>query len=77
MRSSSMPSSTLSSITPSSAKSLFLKHAVERFGLRHGAGKSVEDETLLRIRFLDAIGHDADNHLVRHQFAAIHDIFCL
>ncbi len=41
------------------------QHAVERLGLRHGARKTVENETLARIGLLDALGDDADHDLDR------------
>ena len=54
-----------------------LQHAVERRRLRHGARKTVEDETLARIGLFDALGDDADHDVVRTQRAARHDVLDL
>ena len=56
---------------------LLLQQFVQRLRLRHGARKTVEDETLLRVRLFDAIRDNSDHDLVRHQRAAGHDVLRL
>ena len=48
------------------------QHPVKRLGLRHGARKTVEDETLAAIRLVDPVRHDLVDDLVGNQFARIH-----
>ena len=45
---------------------LLLEQFIERFGLRHGARKTVEDEPVRRVRLIEPIGNDPDHDLVRH-----------
>jgi hypothetical protein len=56
---------------------LALEKRVERLGLRHRARKPVEDETVPRVRLVDALGDDADHDVVGHQPAAGHDVLRL
>ena len=56
---------------------LLLQEFVERLGLRHRARKTVEDETVLHIGLVEAVGDDPDHDLVRHQAAAGHDVLGL
>src|SRR5262249_39208407 len=41
------------------------------------AREAVEDEAVGRLLLLEPLGDDADDHLVRHQVAAIHVLLCL
>jgi hypothetical protein len=43
---------------------LLRQHAVERLGLRHRARKAVEDEAVLRVRLLDALGRRCHHDVV-------------
>ena len=40
------------------------EHRVEGFGLGHRAREAVEDEAVLGVRLLDAVGDDADDDVV-------------
>ena len=52
---------------PSSAELL-----VERLGLRLGAREAVEDEAVLGLVLVDALGDHADDHVVGDEVAAVH-----
>ena len=56
---------------------LLLEQLIERFGLRHGARKAVEDESVRRVRLIEPVRNDPDHDLVRHQAAGGHDVLGL
>lgn len=56
---------------------LLLQEVIQRLGLRHGARKAIENETVLHVRLVETIGNDADHDLIRHQPAAGHDVLGL
>ncbi len=41
-------------------------------GLRNGAGKAVEQETVARIGLGEPVPHHVDGHLVRNELAGVH-----
>ncbi len=49
-----------------------LQHGVEGFGLGNVAGKSVEDEPVVGVRFGEAFADDAEDDLIADQLARIH-----
>ena len=52
------------------AGAAFVQHFVERLGLRHGAGKAVQDEAVTAVFLLDTLPQHGDDHLIGHQPAA-------
>ncbi len=48
------------------------QHLVQRLGLRNVAREAVHDETVLRIRLLQALADDAEHDLVGDQLARVH-----
>ena len=48
------------------------QHPVQRLGLRYGARKPVQDEAARGIRLAQALAHDLDHDLVRHQLTPVH-----
>ena len=55
-------------------QALLRQHRAQRIGLRHGAREAVEDEAVLAVGLVDALGDDAVDDLVGNQVAAIHDL---
>jgi hypothetical protein len=51
-----------------------LQEFVERGRLRHRARKAVENESILHVGLVEAVGNDPDHDLIRHQRAAGHDV---
>ncbi len=45
-----------------------------RFGLGNGAREPVEEKTVGAIRLTDAVLHQSDDDLVRHETARVHDL---
>ena len=50
-----------------------LKHRVQALGLCNGTRKAVKDHAIGAVRAVHALGNHAENDLVRHEVAAIHD----
>jgi hypothetical protein len=50
---------------------------LQRLGLRDRARKAVEDEPLLGVWLIDAVGDDLHHDLVGHELAARHQVLCL
>ena len=48
------------------------QHAIERFGLRHRAGKAVEQAAVGAIGLRQPLDDDADDDVVGHQLAGVH-----
>ena len=49
------------------------EHLVEGLGLDEGAGETVEDETEAAVGILDAVADDADDDIIGHEAASLHD----
>lgn len=49
------------------------EHLVEGLGLDKGAGEAVEDETEAAVGLLDAVADDADDDVIGHEAAGLHD----
>jgi hypothetical protein len=49
------------------------KHLVEGLSLDEGAGETVEDEAEAAVGLLDAIADDADDDVIGHEAAGLHD----
>ena len=52
-------------------------HFVQRFCLRHAAGKTVQNETILAVVLCNAFLQDADDDIIGDQGTAVHCSLCL
>ena len=52
-------------------------HLLQGLALSDGARHTVEDKALFAVRLCQALFHDADDNIVRHQSTGIHKTFCL
>ena len=52
-------------------------HLLQSFALSDRAGHTVKDKALCAVRLCQALFHDADDNIVRHQSTGIHKTFCL
>ena len=52
------------------------KHRIKRLRLRDGSRETVENKTVLAIRFANSFSNDFYDHLVRHEIPFIHKFFC-
>ena len=77
-----MRSSSLALVDPEldhrvEAEPLVRQGPIQCFRLRHGTGKSVEDETFGGVRLPDAVGDDRNHDVVGDQLATRHDVLGL
>lgn len=49
------------------------QHGVQKLGLCHSSGETIQDETLLALRVPDGLSDDASDDIITNQLASIHD----